>query len=278
MIRIRKGITFIALGLLLFIALFPLLYIFFHSLKGEALIKAIYSKDVPLWNRAFPKPFYVNFDQYYRILFRTPQYLYYFWNALRVVVPIVLLQTTLALLAAFGFSKLKFWGSETLFFIYIIMMLMPFQVTLVPNYIVLSQFDLLDKYSSLILPGAFGTFSVFFLKQFMEGIDQSFLEEAQLQGANDLQILMYIIMPMCKPISVSAMVLVFIDNWSMVEQPIIFIKSHEKMPLSVYLGQLARANIHIGFACSVLYMVLPLLLMIYAQDDLSDGLKISSLK
>ena len=194
------------------------------------------------------------------------------------MLPIVLLQTSLAILAAFGFSKLKFWGSETLFFVYIIMMLMPFQVTLVPNYIVVSQLNLIDHYASLILPGAFGTFSVFFLKQFMEGIDQSFIEEAQLQGANDCQLLSYIMVPMCKPIIVSAMVLVFIDNWSMVEQPLIFIKSPEKMPLSVYLAHLASSNISIGFACSVLYMVLPLFLMLYAQDDLSDGLKISSLK
>lgn len=275
---LKQTITYLLLGSMLVFTLLPVVYMFSHSLKGEALILKLYQENVGVWQRAFPKPFYVNLDQYYRLLFRTPQYLYYFWNTLRVVGPIVVFQLALAILAAFGFSKLKFRGSETLFFIYIVMMLMPFQVTLVPNYMVLSQLKLLDTYKALILPGAFGTFAVFFLKQFMEGIDQSFIEEARLLGASDWQILKYIIVPMCKPIVISAMVLVFIDNWGMVEQPLIFISSREKMPLSVYLSSLAASNIHIGFACSVLYMILPLLLVLYAQDDLSDGLKISSLK
>lgn len=276
--RLKQGITYVGMGLLLISILFPVYYLFSHSLKGEALIKTIYSQPISLWERVFPKPFYINLDQYYRLLFRTPQYLVYFWNTLRVVVPIVTLQLLLSILAAFGFSKLKFWGSETLFFIYIIMMLMPFQVTLVPNYMILSKLHFLDSNEALILPGAFGTFGVFFLKQFMEGIDASFIEEGRLLGANDRQVLSYILVPMCKPVIVAAAVLLFIDYWSMVEQPLIFISTREKLPLSVYLSSLAVSNIHIGFACSVLYMVLPLLLVIYAQDDLSDGLKISSLK
>ncbi len=173
--RLKQGITYVGMGLLLISILFPVYYLFSHSLKGEALIKAIYSQPISLWERVFPKPFYINLDQYYRLLFRTPQYLVYFWNTLRVVVPIVTLQLLLSILAAFGFSKLKFWGSETLFFIYIIMMLMPFQVTLVPNYMILSKLHFLDSNEALILPGAFGTFGVFFLKQFMEGIDASFI-------------------------------------------------------------------------------------------------------
>ncbi len=276
--RIRHIITNICLGLILLITLFPLLYMVSHSLKGEALIKYVYSQDFEVWERVLVKPFYINLDQYYRILFRTPQYLYFFWNAIKIVMPIVVCQLVFAILAAYGFSKLKFWGSETLFFIYIVMMLMPFQVTLVPNYIVLARLKLLDSYASLVLPGTFGTFGVFFLKQFMESVDKSFIEEGRLLGANDLEILKYIMIPLCKPIIVSATVLIFVDNWGMVEQPIIFMSSVEKMPLSVYLSTLAQQNIHIGFACSVLYMLLPLLMVLYAQDDLSDGLKITSLK
>lgn len=263
---------------LLILMLFPMLYMISHALKDEGLIQYIYSHDVSIWEKVFIHPFSINPNQFYRILFRTPHYLYLFWNAFKIVMPLVVLQMGMAVLAAYGFSKLKFWGSEPLFFVYIIMMLMPFQVTLVPNYMVLSELKLLDHYASLILPGVFGVFGVFFLKQFMEGIDESFLEEARLLGASELQILGYIMVPLCKPIIVSAVVLVFIDNWSMVEQPLIFISTKEKLPLSVYLGTLASSNIQIGFACSVLYMILPLLLVVYAQDDLSDGLKLTNLK
>lgn len=276
--RIKASGVFIGVSILLIIILFPIIYVLLHSLKGEEVVTWIYSHDVLLWERVFPKPFYINLDQYYRILFRTPQYLYYFWNSIRVVIPIVFGQIFLAILAAYGFSKLKFWGSEVLFFLYIIIMLMPFQVTLVPNYIVLSKIKLLDSYFSLIMPGIFGSFATFFLKQFMEGIDQSFIEEGKILGASDSQILWSIIVPLCRPIIVSTAVLIFIDNWGMIEQPLIFIKSVDKMPLSVYLSRLAEENINVGFACSVIYMILPLLLILYVQDDLSDGLKITSLK
>lgn len=264
--------------LLVIIMLYPIVYIFLHSLKGEKIIIWLYTHDATLWERIFPKLFYINLDQYYRILFRTPQYLYYFWNSVRVVIPIVVGQLFFAIPAAYGFSKLKFRGSEILFFLYIIVMLMPFQVTLVPNYIMLSKLNLLDSYSSLIIPGVFGSFATFFLKQFIEGIDESFIEEGRILGANDFEILWHIIIPLCRPIIMCTIVLIYVDNWAMVEQPLIFIKTMEKMPLSVYLASLAEENINIGFACSVIYMILPLLGVCYIEDDLSDGLKITNLK
>ncbi len=275
---LREGFGKIGGGSLLAMMLFPLLYMVLHALKDETLITYVYSHDVTIWEKVFVKPLCFNPNQFYRILFRTPQYLYLFWNTVIIVVPIVMGQLLIGILAAYGFSKLKFWGSETLFFIYIIMMLMPFQVTLVPNYIVMSKIKLLNHYGSLILPGIFGTFGIFFLKQYMEGIHESFIEEARLLGANELQIVTYIITPLCKPVITSAAVLIFIDHWSMVEQPLVFIRDIEKLPLSVYLGNLAESNINIGFACSVLYMILPLLLVLYAQNDLSDSLKLTSLK
>lgn len=274
----KKSIYVMMLGVIVLVMVFPILYLVSHSLKPEALITEIYTKGGKGIDKLWIHPFSVCFEQYYRILFRSPYYLHLFWNTVCMVGSIVVGQVVVAVLAAYGFSKHKFKGSQILFFIYIVMMLMPFQVTLVPSYIVLKKLELLDHMSSLILPGIFSSFAVFFLKQFMEGIDEAFLEEGRLLGAGELRILVSLIVPMCKPIIVSAMILIFVDYWSMVEQPVIFMNSPEKMPLSVYLSNLATSNIHIGFACSVLYMILPLLFVLYGQDDLSDGLKITSLK
>ncbi|MEG1147910.1 MAG: carbohydrate ABC transporter permease, partial [Niameybacter sp.] len=254
----RLGIRWVAkIGLILGIglSLLPVAYVVMHSLKGEQLIAQLYTAyDVSIWEKTFIKPFYINLDQYYHILFQTPEFLYLFWNALMIVAPIVVLQTIIGLFAAYGLSKLKFKGSEVLFFSYIVIMLMPFQVTVVPNYMMLDKLGLLDRYGALILPGIFGTFGVFFLKQFMEGIDEAFIEEARLLGAGDLQILRYVVVPMCKPIIVTVALLLFVDYWNMVEQPLIFLTSKDKYPLSVYLASIAQNNISIGFACSVLYM------------------------
>ena len=276
--QLRKGIQMILVLGILLVMLFPIFYIVSHSLKPEKLMTLLYTKEGNALEKLWIYPFSIHLEQYYRILFRSPYYLYLFWNTILIVGAIVVGQISIAILAAYGFSKHKFKGSEMLFFIYIIMMLMPFQVTLVPSFIVLKKLALLDQIGSLILPGIFSSFGVFFLKQFMEGIDEAFLEEGRLMGAGELRILISLIIPMCKPIIVSAMILIFIDYWSMVEQPVIFISTPEKMPLSVYLSSLSKDNIHIGFACSVLYMILPILCVLYGQEDLSDGLKITSLK
>lgn len=261
------------------ITLFPILYVAIHSLKGQELITWLYENEsVEIWHKVVVKPLYINLDQYYRIFFQTPKFLYMFWNSILITVPIVIIHVIIAVFTAYGFSKMKFPGSEKLFFMYIILMLMPFQVTLVSNYIILDKLNLIDKYAALILPGIFSTFGVFLLKQFMESIDISFIEEARLLGANDFQIVSYIIFPMCRSIVITVAVLIFIDYWGMIEQPLVFISTKEKYPLSVYLGTITSENIGIGFACSILYMVLPILAVIYAQNDLVDGLKITSLK
>lgn len=277
--KVKQMLSGLFLCLFALAAVFPVLYMLSHSLKSEEMITYIYSQShISIWEKVFVKPFCIHLGQYYRIFFRTPEFLYLFWNSFLIAAVTVFLQTIIAILAAYGFSKLKFIGSETLFFAYIVIMLMPFQVTLVPNYLVLNKLKLLDTYTSLILPGAFGTFGVFFLKQFMESIDAAFTEEARLLGAGELQIIKHVMVPMCKPIIVSVAVLLFIDYWNMIEQPLVFITSKEKYPLSVYLSSITGKNIGIGFACSVLYMILPIFLILYAENDLSDQLKLKSLK
>ena len=276
---IKKAVSWIFILGVIVIALLPILYMVSHSLKGVALIEGLYAKEPDiLWQKIMIKPFYISLDQYYQVFFRTPKFLYMFWNSLFIVLPIVVGQLIVAFLAAYGFSKLKFPGSDLLFFIYIVIMLMPFQVTIVPNYIMLSKLGILNTRRALIWPGIFNTFSVFFLKQFMEGIDKSFLEEARIVGAREVQVLRHIIFPMCKPIIISVVVFVFIDYWSMVEQPIIFLKTESIFPLSVYLSSITASKIGIGFACSVLYMVVPIFLALYAQNDLVEGFSITSLK
>ncbi len=276
--RTRQMILGIFLFTLALVAVFPVVYMLSHSLKSEELISYIYSNNgIGIWDKVFIKPFCMDLGQYYRIFFRTPEFLYLFWNSVLVTSTIVVFQVVIAVLAAYGFSKIKFPGSDLLFFIYIVIMLMPFQVTLVPNYLVLHKLRLLDSYASLILPGIFNTFGVFFLKQFMESIDLVFIEEARLSGASELQVIRYIMAPICKPVIVSVAVLLFIDYWNMIEQPLVFITSIDKYPLSVYLSVITSNNIGIGFACSVLYMILPILLILYAENDLTSQLKLKSL-
>ena len=275
----KKIVSMTLIIVFILTVLFPFFYLISHSLKGEAYMMSIYCNDnYSLWQRIWIKPFYFDLYQYYEVFFRTPKFLYMFWNSIVLVVIIVIGQVIISFFAGYGFSKLKFPGADALFLGYIIIMLMPFQVTVVPNYITLSRLQLLDTRGSLILPGIFNTFGVFFLKQFMEGIDKDFIEEARMQGAREGQVLWHIIIPMCKPIITAVVVFIFIDYWSMVEQPIVFIKTTSKYPLSVFLNVINDQKKDISFTTSVLYMFLPVVLAIYAQGDLVHGLKITNLK
>ena len=100
-------------------------------------------------------PDLIRFSQYETVLLKSPDYLFKFWNSVILVVPIVLFQTLVALLAAYGFARFDTKWRNAIFFTYIILMLMPYQVTLVPNYLVADWLGILDTRWAIILPGIF---------------------------------------------------------------------------------------------------------------------------
>lgn len=182
------------------------------------------------------------------------------------------------MLAAYAFSQLRFRLREPLFFAYIVVMLMPFQVTLVPNYIMANSLGLLNSEWSIILPGMFNAFGVFLMRQFMQVVPYSYIEAARMDGAGHLRILLTIVLPMCRSGIAALAVLAFIDNWNMVEQPLIFLKDAIKQPLSVYLAYISEDDIGLAFAASVIYMLPAILLMLHAEKELVEGVQLSGVK
>lgn len=217
-------------------------------------------------------------DQYYEVLVKKMQFIFMFWNSVKIVVPIIFAQILVASMAAYAFSKLEFRFREPLFFVYIIVMLMPFQVTLVPNYIIASVLGLVGSYSSIILPGIFGTFGVFLLRQYMVYIPDAYMEAGKVDGASHPDLFFRIVLPMSKAGLAALAILVFIDNWNMVEQPLIFIQDAAKLPLSVYLSKISEGERGIVFAASTLYMMPMLLVFLYGENFLVEGIQLSGIK
>lgn len=217
-------------------------------------------------------PDMVSFSQYVTVLFKSPEYLYKFWNSVILVGPIVVFQLTVASLASYGFARYRGRIREIIFFAYIILMLMPYQVTLVPNYLVSDWLKLLDTNWSIWLPGIFSPFAVFLLTKFMRRIPTSVVEAAQIDGAGEWQIYMKICLPLCKGAICSAAILVFIDYWNMVEQPLILLSDAEKHPLSVFLSKINAGEIGLAFAVATIYMVPSLLIFLYGEDYLVNGI------
>ncbi len=223
-------------------------------------------------------PDWVSYEQYEKILLETPNYLNMFWNSAFMVVPIIIGQVVVGSLAAYAFAKLRFRGREPLFFIYVMVMLMPFQVTLVPNYIIADRLGLLNSASAIVLPGVFAAFGVFMLRQFMLSIPYAFIEAAIMDGAGHITIFYRIIVPLIKPGLAALVVLLFVDYWNMVEQPLIFLDDVFKQPLSLYLSRIQEEARGIGFAASMLYMTPMLLLFLYAESYFIEGVQMSGIK
>ncbi len=145
-------------------------------------------------------PDMVSFSQYITVLFKSPEYLLKFWNSVILVGPIVVFQLIVASLASYGFARYRGRIREIVFFMYIILMLMPYQVTLVPNYLVSDWMNILDTNWAIWLPGIMSPFAVFLLTKFMRRIPKEVVEAAQIDGAGEWQIYRKICMPLCREI------------------------------------------------------------------------------
>ena len=214
----------------------------------------------------------VSFTQYFTVLLKSPDFLYKFWNSVILVAPIVLAQLAVASVAAYGFTRWRGKIRDTIFFAYVILMLMPYQVTLVPNYLVSDFLGLLNTRWAIILPGAFAPFSVFLLTKSMRRIPASLIESAKLDGAGEWHIFWNICLPQCRSALYSIASLVFIDYWNMVEQPLILLPDASQQPLSVYLSQINAGEIGIAFAAAVIYMVPGLLMFLHGEAYLVEGI------
>lgn len=269
------------LGVLLALALaLPLLVtvsMSFMSATELNKVNEIFTAQKPigltdLFNRTF------TLRQYFILLLNRLDFLKYFWNSVVIAFPVVIGQVVFGVLGAYGFTKFDFKYRDQLFYVYILSMLMPFQVTLVPNFIIASKLGILDTYPAIWLPGIFSAFGVFFMRQFMKTIPDELIEAAKIDGAGHLKILTSIILPLAKPYVASLIVLTYIDYWNIVEQPLIMLRDKTMHPLSLILSNAAKADFEIIFASSVIYLLPPLLLFIASRDHLGSSLKSMSLK
>lgn len=217
-------------------------------------------------------PDMVSFSQYATVLLKSPDYLLKFWNSIILVVPIVVFQLIVAVFAAYGFMRTKGKLSAIVFFSYVILMMMPYQVTLVPNYLVLNWMKLLDTNWSIWLPGIFSPFSVYLLTKYMKRIPIPLIEAAKIDGASEWQIFSKICVPICKGMITSCAILVFIDYWNMVEQPLLFFSSSDKYPLSIFLAKINAEEVGLAFAVATIYMIPSLLIFLYGEEYLVEGI------
>ncbi len=217
-------------------------------------------------------PDMITFAQYISVLFKSPQYLLKFWNSMFYTIPIVVVQLAIAALSAYGFSRYDCRAKKVIFFAYIIIMLMPYQVTLVPNFLVSKSLGLYGTKWAILLPGFFSPFAVYLLTKFMRRIPTEVMEAARVDGANEWMIFSRINLPLCKGGLASIAILIFFDYWNMVEQPLVLLPDSDMHPLSVFLSRINTGEISLAFAVAVIYLIPPLLIFLYGEDYLVEGI------
>lgn len=223
-------------------------------------------------------PDYPTFENYGKLLFLTPQFFVLFWNSVKMVGSILAGQLLIGVPAAWAFAVYKVKGSRALFVLYVVLMLLPFQVTMLSSYLVLNRLGLLNTKQAVILPAVFSTFPVFLSYGGFRAIPMQLLEAARIDGAGEFTIFRRIGLPLGKSGLLSAMVLGFLEYWNMMEQPMAFLEEKALWPLSLYLPEITWAQAGYAFGASVITLIPAVFIFVWGQDYLEQGIIFSGLK
>jgi len=208
----------------------------------------------------------------------------YFWNTFVMVIPTVLFTVLSSYITAFGFARFKFRGKTLFFSVMIGCLLLPHEVLIVPRYLLYHTLGWLNTYLPFVVPAAFATYSffIFLLIQFIRGIPRELDQSARIDGCNSFSILWKIIVPLSKPVLFSATIFQFVWRWNDFFNPLIFINSMRRYPLSLALrmsmdftDMVAWNNV---MAMSLLAIMPPALLYFAAQKYFVEGIATSGLK
>lgn len=209
------------------------------------------------------------------VLLDSPGFFVMFWNSVSISFFILAGQLVVAVPAAWALAHFQISGKKTIVNLYIVLMLMPFQVLMFPQYLVLDNLGILDTLGAVIMPAVFSTFPVFILHRFFQAIPKEILEAARLDGASELRVFLEIGIPMGTPGILSVCILTFLDSWNMIEQPMTYLKTRSLWPLSLFLPEIGMGEMGVGFAAAFMMLVPALLLFLGCQEYLEQGIAMS---
>ena len=223
-------------------------------------------------------PDFPSFDNYGKLLFLTPQFFVLFWNSMKLAVCILTGQLLVAVPAAWGFAVYKVRAGKLLFALYVVLMLLPFQVTMLSSYLVLNRLSLLNTQQAVVLPAIFSTFPIFLTYGGFRCIPGQLFEAARVDGAAEITVFFRMGLPLGKSGILSAMVLGFLEYWNMMEQPMAFLDDKALWPLSLYLPEITWVQAGYAFCASLITLIPAAFVFVMGQDYLEQGIIYSGLK
>lgn len=278
----KERAALLLLGAAAFTVSYPALFLLTGSFMGQDELRE-HLQACLLWSgegyARWPLlPLYPTLRSYVELLMDRPEFFTMFWNSAAIGGGVLAGQMLIGVPAAWGFARYRFPFRKCLFTIYIIFMMLPFQVVQLSEYLVLSRMHLMDTLWAVILPGIFSPFPVFLLYNFFRRVPQSLIEAARLDGAGEWKVFLHIGIPSAFPGIMAVLVLQFVEYWNLVEQPVTFFKDKTLWPLSLYLPDITAENAGASLAASVLAMLPSLLVFLAGQEYLEKGIAATAVK
>lgn len=268
---VKKVFLYMILILGAFTMLLPFLWMVSTSLKSSGATMVFPPEFIP------KEPTSEN----YRNVMEMFPMMRFLWNSVFVAVLTTLGQILFSSMAAYAFARMQFKGRDSLFLLYLATMMVPTQVTMIPQFILIREFGWLDSYPALIIPTMFAVFGTFLMRQAMLSIPRELEEAAFIDGANHLQVFIKVCLPLVKPTIATLGIFTFMASWNNFLWPLIVVSSRElaTLPLGLSLLQ-GRWGTEWGLMMSgVVISVVPILIVyLFAQKYFIQGMTMSGMK
>ncbi len=263
--------VYLVLILITVVTLLPLVWMFSASFKLDS---EVFSVPIQ-W---IPKTFH--FENYVRIWQKIPFGLFTF-NSFKLTIIVTFIQVLTCSFAAYGFSKCKFRGRDTLFLCYIATIAIPWQIYMLPQYSLMQKLHLVDTHLGYILMQSFAAFGVFLLRQFYQSVPNELIEAARIDGLSEYGCYFRIVLPLAKPAIATLTIFTFVNTWNDFMGPMIYFNSeaNKTIPLGIrmFIGQYS-SEYQLIMAASVVALLPILILYVFCQRFFVQGIATSGLK
>ncbi len=252
--------------------LVPFLWMVSTSLKPEAEVFT-WPPRLVVW-----PPRWENYSEAWRIA----PFGRYFLNTSVVALSVTAVSLALNSMAAYAFARLRFPGRDLLFLLLLATMMIPFQVTMIPTFLVLKQLGWLDSYLGLTVPGFAGAFGIFMLRQFMLSVPEELLDAGRIDGCSEFRVYARIVLPLCKPALATLGVFTFMGAWNDFILPLMVVKSDSMRTLTLAVAALSSGLYVMDFPlmmAAATFVILPVLVaFLAAQQFFTRSIVLGGLK
>lgn len=267
----KKPVVYVLLSLITLFVIGPFIWMLSTSVKPEGEVLSV----VP---HLFPSSWHF---ENYKLAWKASNFSQYFLNSLIVSVTQTVFDLTFGAMAAYAFARIQFFGRRFIFILLLATMMIPGELLLVPNYITVSNLHWINTYQGIIVPGLLSIFSIFLMRQFFLGLPSELFEAAELDGAGPFRTLFRVIMPVSKPIWMTAGILKFVGSWNSFLWVLLVAQDpqHDTLPVGLFNFSTDAGTVYNQLMAATTFSVIPLVLVfLIGQRYIIEGIARTGLK